>query len=54
MRFGPIRQKSYAEEIAAILENITGDRTRIIGVKGGHGRVEWEIQRWTGTEWVNG
>jgi hypothetical protein len=44
----PVQDKirmPYADSVAFILSNITGDRTRI---------VRGEVQRWTGSRWVRG
>jgi hypothetical protein len=40
--------------IAELLERMTGDRTRLINGRRDHGKQYWKIERWTGTEWVEG
>ena len=52
--FDPIPDKDFAEMVRFILENITGDRTKVIGVGNGHGDTHWLVRRWTGTDWVDG
>lgn len=52
--FAPLLSKALAEEVGFLIENITGDAVRVIGTKGRHGRTEWIVQRYTGTEWVEG
>jgi len=40
---------TWAEAIAATLQDVTGDEIRIIG-----GNRGWFVERWTGSEWVKG
>lgn len=39
-----------AQEAGYLLREITGDRVRIVRT----GRQYWELQRYTGTQWVKG
>ena len=52
--FEPIPQKTLAEEIAHLLINITGDRTRVVKTTEWRSYPLWIIERYTGTEWVAG
>jgi hypothetical protein len=40
---------AHAQDIAALMEAITGDVVRVTG-----GNRGWFIERWTGSEWVKG
>ena len=52
--FDPFTSHSYAEEIAYLLVNITGDRTRVVKTTEWRSHPLWIIERYTGTEWVAG
>jgi uncharacterized protein YerC len=51
MMFDPFGQKAFAEDVQYLLQNLTGDRTRIVGVSK-NGRTYWTVERHTGSSWV--
>lgn len=48
--FVPLPNKYLAEEVRFLIQNITGDRVRIIGL--GQQGNRWIVERWSGSEWV--
>lgn len=56
MKFLAFSLKADAEYVRSMLQSITGDKTRVVpvGFSGDYIIRRWQIERWTGVEWVEG
>jgi len=52
--FDPFTSYTIAQEIAHLIINITGDRTRVAKIVEFRSHPRWRVERYTGSDWVEG
>jgi hypothetical protein len=52
--FDPFTSYTIAQEIAHLIINITGDRTRVAKIVEFRSHPRWKVERYTGSDWVEG